>query len=147
MKFNIVRITESHLESTAALEALCFSHPWTKKGLRTLLGDSAVGFAVLDEAEKNVISDAGMIIAADTGDITDVATHPLYRRMGLGRAVIEKLIEFSKKQRLSCIALEVRASNTPAIKLYESLGFVIEGKRPRFYRDPPEDAFVMVKQL
>ncbi|MBQ8004692.1 MAG: GNAT family N-acetyltransferase [Clostridia bacterium] len=60
---------------------------------------------------------------------------------------LDKLIEFSRAKGLSSIALEVRVSNLAAISLYEGLGFEIAGKRLRFYRTPPEDAYVMIKQL
>ena len=144
--FKIVRLAREHLESVAELEALCFAHPWTAEGLKTLTGEDGVGFAAIDESGR-VISYAGMILAADTGDITDVATHPDLRRQGLSRAVMEKLLEFAVEKQLTSVALDVRVSNAGAIALYEGLGFVIAGKRPRFYRTPPEDAYVMIKQL
>ncbi len=144
--FKIVRLEEEHLDSVAELEALCFAHPWTADGLKTLTGEGGVGFAAIDESGQ-VISYAGMVLAADMGDITDVATHPHFRRRGLSRAVMENILEFAVKNGLNSVALDVRVSNSGAIALYEGLGFEIAGKRPRFYRTPPEDAYVMIKQL
>jgi ribosomal-protein-alanine N-acetyltransferase len=60
---------------------------------------------------------------------------------------MERLFAFSEEKGILSIALEVRTANDAAISLYKELGFVIEGKRPRFYRDPPDDAFVMVKHF
>lgn len=145
--FKLVRLEDAHLDSVAELEALCFAHPWTAEGLKTLTGEGGVGFAAIDDKSGQVISYAGMVIAADTGDITDVATHPDFRRQGLSRAVMEKLLEFSVQKRLTSVALDVRVSNAGAIALYEGLGFEIVGKRRHFYRTPPEDAYVMIKQL
>lgn len=145
--FEIVKLEEKHLQSTAELEALCFAHPWTAEGLRTLLGEDGVGFAAIEKKSGKVISYAGMIMAADIGDITDVATHPDYRRRGLSRAVMERILEYASEKGMSSMALDVRVSNTGAIALYSGLGFEIAGKRPRFYRTPPEDAYVMIKQL
>lgn len=146
MNFEIIRICSEHLSSLAELEALCFAHPWTETGLKTLTEDGGVGFAVLDN-KGNVISYAGMVIGADEGSITNVATHPDHRRQGISRSVMEKLIEYSCEKGLSLIALEVRESNTAAIALYTGLGFKIAGKRPHFYRTPSEDAYVMIKKL
>ena len=145
--FEIVRLVEKHLESTAELESLCFAHPWTVEGLRTLIGDDGVGFAAVEKESGRVISYAGMVMSACEGDITDVATHPDFRRRGISRAVMERLIDFSIERGIESIALEVRVSNSGAIALYEALGFEIAGKRPRFYRTPPEDAYVMIKHL
>ncbi len=144
--YKIVRLGDEHLESVAELEKICFAHPWTAEGLKTLTGDGGVGFAALDGGGR-VISYAGMVIAADMGDITDVATHPDFRRRGISRLVMETLMEYARKKELVSIALDVRVSNSGAIALYEGLGFSIAGKRPRFYRTPPEDAYVMIKQL
>lgn len=144
--FEIVRLEDKHLASVAELEALCFAHPWTAEGLKTLTGEGGVGFAAVDERGK-VISYAGMVIAADTGDITDVATHPDFRRRGISRCVMEELLRYAREKALISVALDVRVSNSGAIALYEGLGFSIAGKRPRFYRTPPEDAYVMIKQL
>ncbi len=144
--FKIVRLAEEHLDSVAELEALCFAHPWTADGLKTLTGEGGVGFAAIDDGGR-VISYAGMVLAADMGDITDVATNPDFRRQGISRAVMERLLDFAVENRLTSVALDVRVSNVGAIALYEGLGFEIAGKRPRFYRTPPEDAYVMIKQL
>ena len=144
--FDVVRLEDKHLDSVSELEKLCFAHPWTAEGLKTLTGEGGVGFAAVDTSGK-VISYAGMVLAADMGDITDVATHPDFRRQGLSRAVMERLLEFAVQKQLTSVALDVRVSNVGAIALYEGLGFSIAGKRPRFYRTPPEDAYVMVKQL
>lgn len=144
--FKVVRLSEEHLDSVAELEAICFAHPWTAAGLKTLTNEGGVGFAAID-AGGNVLSYAGMILAADMGDITDVATHPDFRRQGLSRAVMKRLLEFATENGLTSVALDVRVSNAGAIGLYEGLGFSIAGKRSRFYRTPPEDAYVMIKQL
>jgi len=146
MDIKVIKLCGEHLRSTAELEEICFAHPWTEEGLSTLTRDGGVGFAVLGEDGK-VVSYAGMVTAADEGSITNVATHPDLRRRGFSHAVMECLIEHSREIGLSLIALEVRVSNDAAIKLYKGLGFEIAGKRPRFYRTPVEDAYVMIKKL
>ena len=145
--FEIVRLEEKHLECTAELEKICFAHPWTAEGLKTLTSDTGVGFAALEKGSGRDISYAGMLFAADMADITDVATHPDYRRRGISRAVMGRLLEYAREKGATSVALDVRVSNLGAVALYEGLGFEIVGKRPRFYRTPPEDAYVMIKQL
>jgi len=73
-----------------------------------------------------------------------VAVHPDYRRHGLGRAVVEALLQYARQNRFFEISLEVRASNRAAITLYETLGFSVCGTRRSFYQKPTEDALVML---
>ena len=79
------------------------------------------------------------------GDITNVAVAPASRRKGVARTLLERLIELLKEQQVTAVTLEARASNTPAIALYQSLGFKSVGLRPRYYTNPVEDAEIMWK--
>ena len=145
--FSIVKLNVEHLSDVAELERLSFAHPWTEEGLMTLVREGGVGFCAVDDESGKVVSYAGMVMAMDMGDITDVATHPDFRRRGLSRQVMIRLLEYARENSITSVALDVRVSNSGAIALYKSLDFEIAGKRPRFYRTPPEDAYVMVKQL
>ena len=92
---------------------------------------------------------AGMIAgftAADTGEILTVCTAPQYRRQGVARMLMEAFLT-AVPEDVESIALEVRQSNTAAIELYKSFGFEKSGVRKRFYRNPAEDADVMVCKL
>ena len=78
----------------------------------------------------------------DEGFITNVAVNPTARRQGVAKALIADLTAYGTAHNLYRITLEVRVSNTPAITLYEGAGYVRDGVRPRFYRDPIEDAAI-----
>ena len=73
--------------------------------------------------------------------MTNVAVLPKYRRQGIGRLLLSE----EMKNDMAFISLEVRESNLPAIRLYESVGFVIQGVRPKFYTSPTENAVIMTK--
>ena len=94
--------------------------------------------------DGKVCAYGGMMVAVDEGQITNIATHPDYRRQGFGRAVVESLIKYAKMNGLDSISLEVRESNRAAIDLYLSLGFKVEGKRKDFYTKPTENALIMI---
>ena len=83
----------------------------------------------------------------DEGYITNVAVSPDCRRQGIGRALIAELAERAKRAGLAFVTLEVRASNTPAIALYEGAGFKPVGVRKNFYTAPSEDAVLMTLYL
>ena len=95
-------------------------------------------------ADGIVCAYGGMLCAVDEGQITNIATHPDYRRRGYGRAVVEALIKYAKNNGLDSISLEVRESNKAAIELYSALGFKVEGKRKDFYTKPTESALIMI---
>ena len=141
----ILPITKAHLSDIAELELLCFSEPWSEKSLELLLGDMALGVACVQNGRA--VAYGGMLLAPGEGQITNVAVHPSYRRCGYGRAVTEALLQSAQERGLEQVALEVRASNQPAIALYQAFGFEVLGTRKRFYRQPTEDALVMVKTM
>ena len=93
-----------------------------------------------------IIGGAGMRNIAGDGEITNVAILEEYRGRGYGKKLLTALLEEGTKMGANAFTLEVRISNTPAIRLYESLGFVSEGVRPGFYERPKEDALIMWKR-
>ena len=76
----------------------------------------------------------------------NLAVRPEARRQGLGRRLMEALWARLMELGDESLTLEVRASNTPAIALYEGLGFVQVGRRPRYYEKPREDALILRKE-
>ena len=76
------------------------------------------------------------------GHVVSVAVLPEYRKKGIGRALIEEAIAGVKLKKSDELYLEVRCSNTEAIRLYEKLGFVIKQRLKAYYRDG-EDAYLM----
>ena len=144
--------TAAHLEGAAALEKLCFSSPWSAKSLELLTNDGiGVGYLctlpAAPNAEPAVAAYGGMLITVDEGQITNIAVHPDYRRRGLGAAILRALLRHAKDARLESVSLEVRASNTAAIQMYRSAGFVEMGRRKGFYQKPTEAALVMVCRI
>lgn len=137
------RLSTRTLDGAAELEKLCFSQPWSKNSLE-LLTKEGIGVGMTCSCDGKVCAYGGMIIAVDEGQITNIATHPDYRRLGYGRAVVEALIKYAKNNRLDSISLEVRESNRAAIDLYSKLGFKVEGKRKDFYTKPTENALIMI---
>ena len=88
-----------------------------------------------------------MLWAPDEGQITNIAVLSEHRGKGFGEAVLLYLIAQARTRGCEMISLEVRASNAAAIGLYEKHGFGVRGRRKRFYRNPTEDALVMILDL
>ena len=83
---------------------------------------------------------------SNLSDMMNIAVHPDYRRRGLAGQLVEQLCAELKAGGNTCLTLEVRASNLPAISLYEKLGFTQVGLRKNYYRNPREDALILRKE-
>lgn len=140
---NEVRILcESDLAQVAEIERLCFGEPWSEKSLELLLRDANFGLVAL--CDGRVAAYVGVISVAPEGEITNVATHPDFRRRGLASALLEALKKEASERGIESIFLEVRRSNTAARELYQKQGFEVIGERKGFYSNPKEDAILMV---
>ena len=137
---------ESDAAALAALDALCFSDPWSIASFCEALKEEHYTFVVLEE-DGRIVGYAGMWIVLDTADITNVAILPAFRRRGLARQLLSVLADTAKAKGVTRLQLEVRQSNISARSLYESLGFTVDGKRKRYYRRPEEDAVLMSLSL
>ena len=83
----------------------------------------------------------------EQSQITTIGIDPHYQRRGLGRALLEAMIDFALQQDCQVMSLEVRISNQKALSLYQSLGFQTKAIRKNYYQDNHEDAYLMVKEL
>src|SRR5207249_4767423 len=81
--------------------------------------------------------------AADEGEILNLGVAPAHRRQGIGRALVQRVLQELAGLGVRTVYLEVRASNASARQLYESLGFGEVARRARYYRRPVEDAVVL----
>jgi ribosomal-protein-alanine N-acetyltransferase len=93
---------------------------------------------------------AGYIVGrlgADELHINNVAVRDIYRRRGIGTALLNRILEAGKGAGVPCAFLELRAGNTAALALYEECGFHVTSRRTRYYSEPVEDALVMTIQL
>ena len=75
--------------------------------------------------------------------LDSMAVHPTRRRGGLGATLFREIVAWAARNRARHFSLEVRASNTPALALYRRFGMHVEGRRPRYYADPEEDALLL----
>jgi ribosomal-protein-alanine N-acetyltransferase len=93
---------------------------------------------------------AGYIVARISSNelhINNVAVREAYRKQGIGRALLRRILEEGAYSGASTGFLEVRAGNHPALALYGSCGFRLISRRKNYYLDPVEDALVMGIQL
>ena len=141
----IVNMTQEHISQIAQLEKMCFSDPWSEKSIATELDCRLSCWLVALEGDQ-VVGYVGSQTVIDETDMMNIAVHPDYRRKGVAEMLIGELILALKERGSKALLLEVRASNNPAIALYEKLGFCQVGRRPNYYRNPKEDALILRKE-
>ena len=141
----IESMNSSHVAQIALLEKICFSDPWSEKSVASEL-DNKLAFWLVAIEGDTVAGYIGSQTVMDETDMMNVAVHPDFRRQGIAEALITGLVEHLKTIGSRCLTLEVRASNAPAIALYEKLGFSEIGRRKNYYRNPREDALILRKE-
>ena len=138
---------EDDIASVMAIETVVYDFPWTSGIFNDCL---QVGYSCWVFQEQNkVIAYGVMSVAALEGHILTFAVHPERQGCGMGKLMLDHLIQIAKRQRVEKLFLEVRPTNPIAIALYEKNGFSRIGKRPDYYpaHHGREDAIVMVKEL
>jgi ribosomal-protein-alanine N-acetyltransferase len=81
----------------------------------------------------------------EESELLNIGVHPLFRRMGIGRKLMQFYMEFGKAKQIKTFYLEVHVSNPPAIRLYEGFSYQPAGTRKKFYQGK-FDALMMVKR-
>lgn len=146
MKTNIVPMAQRHIAAVAALEAICFSDPWSERSVASEL-ENPLSLWLIAEQDGAAVGYIGSQTVIDESDMMNVAVSPDCRRQGIAQLLIETLCAELSKRGSNSLALEVRQSNAPAIALYEKLGFTLAGVRPNYYHNPRENALILKKKL
>ena len=141
----ITEMNAAHVPQVAKLERICFADPWSEKSVASELDNKWALWLVAVEDDR-VIGYIGSQTSIDETDVMNVAVHPDFRRRGIAESLIIRLVEELKTRGSHALMLEVRASNAPAIALYEKLGFLQVGCRKNYYRNPKEDALILRKE-
>ena len=137
----ILPLTEEYLSQVTELDKKIFANsPWGEESFRNnIRNDYDFPFIAVDCGN---VTGYGILRQIDTGEILLIGVAPERRREGIGRQILKELL--SAANRGENIFLEVRDSNTAARKLYESEGFMEIARRRNYYKDPAEDAVIMM---
>jgi len=135
-------MVEADLEQVLSIELRSFPHPWLRQHFVDEL-NSPYAFPL------SAFDHSGLLVGyicpmqlLDEGHILNVAVDPDLRGSGVGRMLVQKVLDDCRQAGASFVSLEVRESNLPAISLYRKMGFVEVGKRRRYYENG-EDALMM----
>ena len=132
----------SDLNSIDSIERRAYRTPWSRSMFASELAKASSICLGAWEGDRLV----GYIVNSryvDAWHVMNVAVDPDYQRRGIATRLLEHLFELTRDDQRRGYTLEVRVSNSEAIGLYESLGFVRQGLRRGYYTDNREDALIM----
>ncbi len=142
-RFRIRALREVDLSRVIEIERECFSTPWKEATFRGLMKRSDTDLLVAEAADGWIAGYAACWTVIDQAELGNVAVSPSARGSGMGGALVDAVVDrIQGRGALECY-LEVRESNEAAQSLYRQRGFVVVGRRPRYYSLPTEDALVM----
>jgi len=140
----IIKANEEHIPGIFKIGKELISPAWTQE---MLLDELRKGESVFFVARDiNISGFAVFRKVGDDGEILQIAVDKSMHRKGIGDMLIGAVIDFAQLLELNSIFLEVRKSNTPAVRLYIKNGFKEVRVRKDYYFDPVEDALVMVRR-
>ncbi|MGI6737003.1 MAG: ribosomal protein S18-alanine N-acetyltransferase [Anaerovoracaceae bacterium] len=137
------RAGPADVDTLAAMDKRCFHAPWSRESFRQEMQHDELAYYIIGELGGRAVGYAGLWIIADEGHINNVGVLPEYRRRGIAAEILERLFADARRLGAHDFTLEVRVSNTEAIRLYRRFGFEPEGVRPGYYEDDHEDALIM----
>lgn len=140
-------MVESDLTRVLEVERISYAFPWTTGIFRDCL---RVGYhCYVFEGPSGPIGHGVMSIAASECHLLNICIHPEWQRRGLGRQLVQFLLEIARRKSVKTALLEVRVSNTGAYRLYANLGFNEVGMRRHYYPGygGREDAIILAREL
>ncbi|MBO8137107.1 MAG: ribosomal protein S18-alanine N-acetyltransferase [Desulfotomaculum sp.] len=134
-----------HLSQVLEIEKQSFLTPWSYQAFAYEILYNDFGHYIVALDDQRVLGYGGIWVVLDEAHVTNIAVHPGFRNRGLGRQLMQQLIDKAVELGAAKMTLEVRPSNKYARLLYSSLGFVEYGIRKNYYTDTNEDAIIMWK--
>jgi [ribosomal protein S18]-alanine N-acetyltransferase len=139
--------TQADLAEVVALERSCYRDPWPASAFTSLPSNNQVFFRVARHTDGRL---AGYVVGwyvMDEGELANLAVAPELRLQGIGRLLLDAILEDAATRGIKQLYLEVRESNVAARQLYSVRGFEEIGRRQRYYRMPTEDALILRRTL
>ena len=141
----IRKMERADIPQLVELEKLCFSDPWSEAAFEYELKNPLSLWLVAADGDV-VAGYVGSQTVMGEADMMNIAVSPAFRRQKIAENLVSQLVESLNEKEAKSLTLEVRVSNVPAISLYEKLGFTQVGRRPGYYRNPREDAYILRKE-
>jgi ribosomal-protein-alanine N-acetyltransferase len=140
-------LTVARLYEVLEIERVSFSDPWSHEMFRSELMIGGGSYARFAEREGALVGYLCAVMVADEAHLGNLAVDPAERRRGVAQLLLDDLLETARKRGARRVTLEVRESNGNARKFYYKNDFIDVAIRKNYYRNPTEDAIVMLRTL
>lgn len=139
----ISSLSQTDLPRALRIEQRAHAFPWSEQTLASNQGERYLNLQLTVDGEMAAFAITQIVL--DEATLFNIAVDPAFQRRGLGRELLERVIDEVEQRGVATLWLEVRASNAPAIALYESVGFNEATIRRNYYptADGREDALIM----
>ena len=134
------------LPEVLEIERLCFRQPYSYEIFEQELQIDAANLWVV-VFKRRVVAYLDFWMVADEMELVSIAVHPDFQGIGAGAFLLRAMLRYAQKQGQRSIVLDVRASNTAALHLYQKFSFRRVGLRKRYYSDNQEDALILRREL
>ncbi|MBR5975465.1 MAG: ribosomal protein S18-alanine N-acetyltransferase [Clostridiales bacterium] len=144
MNILLAKAKKEDLEEVHEIEIASFPDPWSVDSLWAFASDETVRTLVCAREEKTgeLVGYYALQYVLDEAEIAIIAVKRKYRRQGLGRYLLDRIVEWAKEKEITKIHLEVRSENEAAAHLYRTYGFEEVGRRKNYYEAPRDDAIL-----
>jgi len=143
----IAPFTVGRIDDVLAIERVSFSDPWSREMFRSEIEVGAGTYARIAERGQTLVGYLLAVLIVDEAHLGNLAVHPSERRAGVGQRLLDDLLETARQKGIARVTLEVRESNQIARKFYYRNEFIDIAMRKNYYRNPVEDAIVMLRSL
>ncbi len=145
----VAPLEEQYLDDVSAMEKQDGDVHWSRAQFERELESEVIRFFVVlsSDVRPIVLGYGGYRVAGTEAQITNLVVRRDARCRGIGRHLLEFLVDCARGESCSSCTLEVRATNARAQRLYQKLGYEVQGTRSKMYQDPEEDGVLMEKRL
>jgi ribosomal-protein-alanine N-acetyltransferase len=137
------------LDEVFSIEAASSQAPWSKNSFAEEIQNPFAHCFVIrggNESGQHVIGFICFRNVIEESELLEIAVHPDYRKMGIGKKLMQFYIDFSRRKGIQTFYLEVNASNQSAIQLYQAFTYQFLGVKKKFYQGK-SDALLMRKRI
>lgn len=146
LKADIIKCRFDELKKIAEIESKCIPDGWSLKAFEDWYDDKkTVVFAAVCNGEMIGFANGSWVL--DEGELLNIAVLESYRNNGIAGELFEKMERFFSEKGIKIIYLEVREKNQPALSFYEKYGFIKNGFRKNYYRNPDDNGVLMMKKI
>lgn len=145
-RVSVRRAVPSDLDGIREVEDASFANPWNAETFAEAM--AAPGTEVLVAVAGSEVAGHAVITAREgEAELANLAVGAAHRGAGVGEVLLAGAVDVARGRGARRILLAVRGSNAAALRLYERFGFRGIGSHESYYKDPSEDARIMLLKL